>query len=96
MISFVLLPLPFFSTLLVLFKRKSRGLQIFHLRMWALGTALGLFWLGMVLSYPYSHKWGLWGFWSYLVAAIGMLVLESLALRMKKDPHTDRKLKYNV
>ena len=96
MISFILLPLPSFSTLLVLFKRSSRGLQIFHLGMWGLGAALGLFWTVIVLSYPYPHRWSLWGFWSYLVAAIGMLVLESLVLRIKDDPHTDWKLKYNV
>lgn len=97
MIFFVLLPLPFFSTLLVLFKRKSRSLQIFHLGMWVLGTFLGLFWF-VVLSYPYLHQqiWRLWGFWSYLMAAIGMLVLESLALKRRKDLHEDWKLKYNV
>lgn len=97
MISFILFPLPFFSTMFVLFKRNSRGLQIFQLGMLALGTALGLFWF-VILSYPYPHPqiWRLWGFWSYLVTAIGMMVLESLVLRMKKDLHEDWKLKYNV
>lgn len=95
MISFILLPLPFFSTLLVLFKRNTRGLQIIQLGMWALGTALGLFWFVMVLSYSYSQTWRLWGFWSYLLAAIGMVILEFLTLRMKKTS-ADWKLKYNV
>jgi hypothetical protein len=84
MLSFILLPLPSFSTLLVLFKRNTHGLLIFNLGMWGLGAALGAFWFAWLLSYPYAHKWRLWGFWSYLVAAIGMLLLESLVLRMKR------------
>jgi len=96
MISFILLPLPSFSTLLVLFKRKSRGLQIFQLGMWALGTALGLFWFVVVFSFSSLQMWRLWGLWSYLVAAIGMLVLESFILKLKKTSHEDWKLKYSV
>jgi hypothetical protein len=84
MLSFILLPLPSFSTLLVLFRRNTRSLLIFNLGMWGLGAALGAFWFVMLLSYPYAHKWRLWGLWFYLVAAIGMLVLESLVLRMKR------------
>lgn len=96
MLSFILLPLPSLSTLLVLFKRNTRSLLMFNLGIWGLGAALGAFWFVMLFSYPYTHRWSLWGFWSYLFATIGMLILESLVLRKKKEARTDWKLKYNV
>jgi hypothetical protein len=82
-ISFILLPLPFFSTMYLLFNRNTRGLQVIHFGMWALGSTLGLYWAMVLLSFPYSKQWSSWGLWSYLMAAIGMLIFESLVLKVK-------------
>jgi hypothetical protein len=96
MLAFILLPLPSFSTILVLFKRNTRGLLIFNLGMWGLGAVLGTFWFVMLIAHPNAHGWSLWGLWFYLVAAIGMLTLESLVFKMKNETHTDWNLKYNI
>jgi hypothetical protein len=72
--------LPLLSTPLVIWKEDSRNSRIFHLVAWSLAVVPGSFWSLLTLFDPHTHKGRLWGIWTYLGLAIGMLVLEALAL----------------
>ncbi|HEX2989698.1 MAG TPA: hypothetical protein VHO49_03415, partial [Anaerolineales bacterium] len=70
----VMLPvLPFFSTLLLMWRKNSTRLKTIHLIAWGLGCLFPLLiiafeWNGSVLK--------LWGLWLYFLLAIGALIVE--------------------
>ncbi|HEX5837201.1 MAG TPA: hypothetical protein VFY26_05170 [Anaerolineales bacterium] len=70
----VMLPvLPFFSTLLLMWRKNSARLKTMHLIAWGLGCLFPLLiiafeWDGPVLK--------LWGLWLYFLLAIGALLVE--------------------
>lgn len=70
----VMLPvLPFFSTLLLMWRKNSTRLKTIHLIAWGLGCLFPLLiiafeWNGSVLK--------LWGLWLYFLLAIGALLVE--------------------
>ena len=89
-ILFLLLPLlPFFSTALVIFKSNSRRRQIFHLLTWGLALIICSYWSLITIANPHPEKWRLWGIWSYMMLAVGVLILEIYAFTAKKDARID-------
>lgn len=78
--------LPFLDTAVVIWKKDSRLVQIFHLTTWGLAGILGLYWSLIVIADPHPHKWRLWGVWAYVGLVISILLLEALALAVEKAP----------
>lgn len=77
--------LPLLSTPLVIWKKDSRGSNIFQLAAWGFATILGLFWV--VFSINTSPHRLLWGAGIFAVLTSSVLVLELFALAV------DRKVK---
>jgi len=70
--------LPFFSTLLLIWKKDSHRLQIINLFAWGLGCILPLLILILEWNLQTIHLWGLW---LYIVLAISALIFETSTLR---------------
>jgi hypothetical protein len=67
------------SSLLLLWKKDSRGLAIFQLVAWGLASVLSLLWI--VFAFNASSTQLLWGAWIYAALPPVVLVMELLALR---------------
>jgi hypothetical protein len=74
----VFLLLPLLSTLLVIWRQDSRGLNAFQLAAWGLAAIPTLLWL--IISLDSALRSLLWGAWIYIGLVSVMLLLESLAL----------------
>jgi hypothetical protein len=76
----VLLLIPFFTTLLVIWKKDSRRLQTINLSMWSLALIPAL-----LVFVPQLKDKGfyLWGLWLYIVLAIGTLIVELIIRKAK-------------
>jgi len=83
MMLLFLLILPFFTTLLLTWRRDSKRLQIFHLTLWGLAAVLS--WL-LVASEPVLRSGRFWGIWLYIVVAVSALTLEVFALVSGRNP----------
>jgi len=80
----VLLPfLPFLSTLLLILAGDLPGKQVFHLAAWILAVATAL---GSLLFAPELPAVQLWGFWLYVGLAPSVLILEVVALALRRRP----------
>jgi hypothetical protein len=73
----LLLLLPFFSTLLLIVPGERQRQQIFHIAVWGLATAVGLWLLLFASEWPQPQLWGLW---LYIALAPSVLILEVVAL----------------
>lgn len=70
--------LPFFTTLLLLWKKDARQLRTAHLIAWALALVLTSLFLIAQIN---DSVTGLWGVWFYILLAVGAIVIEYLAAR---------------
>ena len=71
----VLLLIPFFTTLLLIWKKDSRRIQTINLSMWGLALTLAL----LVFAIQLKDKvFYLWGLWLYIVLAICTLIIEMI------------------
>jgi hypothetical protein len=78
-VSLSLFPvLPFFSTLLLMWKKDSHRLQIVNLVVWALALIPTLFIFIFQLN---DQAMRLWGLWLYIVAAVGIVIFEIILMR---------------
>jgi hypothetical protein len=78
---FFLAALPFFSTLLGLWKPRHRSLQIFNWICWGLAVLIAL---GSLIFSEMLHP-ALWGFWLYRVSVLLALAWEVL---MSREHHS--------
>ncbi|HSK65758.1 MAG TPA: hypothetical protein VK888_02440 [Anaerolineales bacterium] len=70
----VMLPvLPFFSMLLLIWRKNSARLKTIHLIAWGLGSLFPLLILTFEWNGPVTKLWGLW---LYILLAIGALLVE--------------------
>lgn len=70
--------LPFFTTLLLLWRKDARQLQTAHLIAWTLALILtSLFFIAQIND----SVAGLWGVWFYILLAVGAILIEYLAAR---------------
>jgi hypothetical protein len=80
--------LPFFSMILLIWKKNSRRLQTINLVAWGLACLLTL--AGFILQTnrdQFVHYFYLlWGAWLYILVAIGTIIFEILALRSNTKP----------
>jgi len=74
---FFLVALPFFSTLLGLWKPRHRSLKIFNWTCWGLAVLISL---GSLIFSEMLHP-ALWGIWLYRVAVLLALAWEVLLIR---------------
>ena len=75
--GFSILPLiPFFTTLLLLWKKDARRFRTAHLVAWALALILALTVFIAQINDPIIR---LWGIWLYIVLAVGAILIEYLA-----------------
>lgn len=78
-VSLSLFPvLPFFSTLLLMWKKDSHRLQIVNLVVWALALIPTLFIFIFQLN---DQALRLWGLWLYILAAVGIVIFEIILMR---------------
>lgn len=76
----ILLLIPFFTTLLLVWKKDSRRLQTINLSMWGLALILAL----LVFVPQLNDKaFYLWGLWLYIVLAMGALIVEMIIRKSK-------------
>ena len=73
----LLLLLPFFSTLVLTLPGERQRLQKFHVAVWGLAAAVGLWLLLSASEWPQRQLWGLW---LYIALAPSVLILEVVAL----------------
>lgn len=74
-----ILPLiPFFTTLLLLWKKDTRRLRTAHLVAWVLALILTLVIFIAQINDPVTRLWGLW---LYILLAVGAIVIEYLAAK---------------
>jgi hypothetical protein len=73
---FLLLVLPFLSTLLLLPGRERRCRRVFHWTAWGLAGAFSIFWMAAGWQGAASMK--LWGVWLYTGVAVATLAAEVL------------------
>ena len=71
----ILLLLPFFTTLLLIWKKDSHRLQTINLSMWGLALLLAVLVFGLQLQ---DKAFYLWGLWLYFVLAMGALIVEMI------------------
>ena len=83
MMLLFLLILPFFTTLLLTWRRDSKRLRIFHLTAWGLAAILS--WL-LVASQPILRSGRFWGIWLYIGVTASALTLEVFALVSGRNP----------
>ncbi len=81
--------LPPLSTLLLIFFEDHPRRKKVQIALFSFGAAASLFFVfaGQLIPDFSNPIWLLWGFWLYLIAAAGMLILESLLL-LKTRPTT--------
>ena len=77
----LLLLTPFFTTLLVIWKKDSRRLQTINLSMWSLALILALLLFVLQLQ---DKVFYLWGLWLYIVLAICTLIVEMIIRKAKE------------
>ncbi|HQU37277.1 MAG TPA: hypothetical protein PLR65_11905 [Anaerolineales bacterium] len=68
--------LPFFTTLLLLWKKDARRLRTIHLIAWALALILALV---IFIGQTNDPIIRLWGLWLYILLAVGAILIEYLA-----------------
>ena len=74
-----ILPLiPFFTTLLLLWKKDARQFRIVHFFEWVLALILALVIFIPQINDPIARLWGLW---LYILLAVGAIVIEYLAAK---------------
>ena len=76
----LLLLIPFFTTLLVIWKKDSRRLQTINLSMWSLALILALL---LFVTQLKDKGFYLWGLWLYIVLAICTLIVEMIIRKAK-------------
>ena len=76
----LLLLIPFFTTLLVIWKKDSRRLQTINLSMWSLALILALLLFVLQLQ---DKVFYLWGLWLYIMLAICTLIVEMIVRKAK-------------
>jgi len=76
----LLLLIPFFTTLLVIWKKDSRRLQTINLSMWSLASILALLLFVLQLQ---DKVFYLWGLWLYIMLAICTLIVEMIVRKAK-------------
>ena len=77
----ILLLIPFFTTLLVIWKKDARRVQTINLSMWGLALILAL----LVFDFQLKDKvFYLWGLWLYIVLAICTLVIEMIIRKVQE------------
>jgi hypothetical protein len=82
-VSLFLLVLPFFTTLLLIWRRDSRRVHVFHLIAWGLAAVLSL----LPVVFESALRSGrFWGIWLYAGSAAGALILEALWLAARRRP----------
>lgn len=70
--------LPFFTTLLLLWRKDARQLQTAHLIAWTLALILtSLFFIAQIND----SVAGLWGVWFYILLAVGAILIEYFAAK---------------
>lgn len=70
--------LPFFTTLLLLWKKDARQLRTAHLIAWALALVLTSLFLIAQIN---DSVTGLWGVWFYILLAVGAILIEYFAAK---------------
>lgn len=82
LVGLAILPLlPFFTTLLLLWKKDTRQVRTVHLVVWVLALILALLIFIPQINDPITRLWGLW---LYILLAVSAIVIEYLA--SKKNP----------
>jgi hypothetical protein len=76
----LLLLIPFFTTLLVIWKKDSRRVQTINLNMWILALIPALLVFVLQLN---DKAFYLWGPWLYIVMATGTLIVEMIIRKAK-------------
>ena len=70
--------IPFFTTLLLLWKKDARRFRTAHLTAWTLALVLtSVFFIAQIND----SATGLWGVWFYILLAVGAILIEYLAAR---------------
>lgn len=93
--------LPFFSTLLLLWKKNARQLQTINLTAWGLAclTTLPIFVLQASRAQVKNSFYLLWGIWLYILMAFGAIVFEIMVIRsstnMKVSSERNAQLRVN-
>ena len=77
----ILLLIPFFTTLLLIWKKDSRRIQTINLSMWGLALILAVLVFGLQLKDKSVYLWGLW---IYIVLAICTLVIEMIIRKVQE------------
>lgn len=80
---FLLVVLPFFTTLLLILRRDGQRWQLFNIAAWGLAAGLSL--LLALSGYP-GFFWVLWGIWLYIGLAASALILEAATLAAGRRP----------
>ncbi|HQX18060.1 MAG TPA: hypothetical protein PLA27_16705 [Anaerolineales bacterium] len=79
LVGLAILPLiPFFTTLLLLWKEDTRQFRTVHLVAWVLALILALLIFIPQINDPITRLWGLW---LYILLAVSAIVFEYLALK---------------
>jgi hypothetical protein len=75
--------LPSISTVLLIWKERSRGFKIVNLIFWALGGLAALLMFAMQAGRPQVAPvlYLVWGAWFYILVAVGAVTLEGMGLR---------------
>jgi hypothetical protein len=77
--------LPVFSTLLLILSGDGKRRMVFHLVVWSLAVVvIFLFFLSLSLSMSELPPLRLWGLWLYFGLALSVLILEVVALVIKR------------
>lgn len=85
---FLLPYIPLLSTILSIWKKDSRRVQLVHLVVWGLAGFVVSLWSIMIIATPHPQKWRLWGCWCYLALAFAVLLIEALSLMSGQDTGT--------
>jgi hypothetical protein len=75
--------LPFFTTLLLIWKKETRRLQTINLTAWILALIPTLFLFVSLVFISNDNSFRLWGFWLYMVTAISAVIVEFILLKRK-------------
>ncbi|HSM70515.1 MAG TPA: hypothetical protein VK851_03145 [Anaerolineales bacterium] len=79
--SLLLILIPFFTTLFLLWKKETRRLLTINLIAWILALLPTLLMFVLLAVQRSGYTFRLWGLWLYVLVAIGAIVIESFVMK---------------